>query len=63
MRQPDIQRWGAAFSILVILAGSVLLVGMCLAFVSGGYAGMGRYFSDGWRTGQALAHRLATLFE
>jgi hypothetical protein len=62
MRQPDIQRWGAAFSILVIVAGNMLFAGMCLAFITGGYAGMGRYFSDGGRTGQALVHRLTTLF-
>jgi hypothetical protein len=62
MRQPDIQQWGTAFSILVILAGNMLLLGMCLAFITGGYAGMGHYLTDGGRTGQTLARKLATLF-
>lgn len=61
-RQPDIQRWGAAFSFLMIVAGNLLLVGMCLAFITGGYTGMAGYFRDGGRTGQVLARRLVALF-
>jgi hypothetical protein len=61
-RQPDIQRWGVPFSALVIVAGNLLLVGMCLAFITGGYPGMSRYFSDGGRIGQAFAKRLTGAF-
>jgi hypothetical protein len=60
-RQPDIQRWGRMFSALVIVAGNMLLVGMCLAFITGGYLGMAHYFSDGGRVGRTLARRLAAL--
>jgi hypothetical protein len=62
LRQPDIRKWGAPFSLLVIVAGNTLLVGMCLAFMTGGYGGMGRYFVEGGRTGRDFVTRIAALF-
>jgi hypothetical protein len=62
MQQPDVRRWGTAFSLLIIIAGNILIFGMCLAFINGGYSGVTRYFEEGGRIGRNLWLRGAALF-
>lgn len=50
--QPDIQRWGVFFAAVIILAGNIVLVGVCVRFLTSGYPGVTAFFREGWQWGR-----------